>query len=59
MKKEIFTARYQENGEWLDVFPGLTGDYDWAFRVASSTWNRNGVLVTPDMMRVVLLGGAK
>ncbi len=51
MKK--FTARYKDGeGAWIDVFPGLTGDYEWARKVAESTWNRNGQTIPPEMMRV-------
>lgn len=53
----VFTVRYQDRGEWVDVFPGLTGGYDWAAKVAASTWNRDGKTVTPDMMRIYKLGG--
>lgn len=50
---ESFAVKYEYDGRWQDVFPGLTGDYSWAARVAASTWNRNGYTVTPEMMRIV------
>jgi len=50
----IFAVRFhdQENGEWDDVFPELTGGYEWAQKVAGSVWNRDGLTVTPEMMRI-------
>lgn len=52
----VFSVRYRDDrGEWVDVFPGLTGSYEWAQRVAGSTWERDGVTVTPDMMRIYKL----
>lgn len=35
---------------WEDVFPGLTGDYKWAQKVAASAWNRDGQMIAPEMM---------
>lgn len=54
---DVFTVRFrdQEQGEWIDVFPGLTGNYEWAQKVATTTWNRDGQTVTPDMMRIYKL----
>jgi len=50
----IFAVHYhdQENGEWDEVFPELNGDYEWAQKVAGSVWNRDGLTVTPEMMRI-------
>jgi hypothetical protein len=51
---KVFTVRYFSDGSdnWEDVFPGLTGDYDWAQKVASGTWNRDGLTITPEVMRI-------
>ena len=60
---EKFTVRFcqtdPETGavKWEELFPGLTGDFDWAKQVSESEWQRNGETVTPCMMRVVRIGG--
>jgi len=50
----IFTVHYcdRENGEWDEVFPGLTGNYEWAQKVAEGIWNRDGLTVIPEMMKI-------
>lgn len=52
---ERFTVRYQDGSVWVDVFPDLCGGYDWALHVSTSTWTRDGRLVTPEMMRIYKL----
>lgn len=48
-----FTVLYTLDGMAFEsVFPGLTGNYEWASKVASSTWNRDGKTITPEMMRI-------
>lgn len=48
-----FTVRYQDgSGHWVDVFPGLTGEYTWALKVSTSVWCRDGQTITPEIMRI-------
>lgn len=57
----VFTVRYcdRENGAWEDVFPGLTGDYKWAQKIAASTWNCDGQPITPEMMQIFKCEGCE
>ncbi len=56
---ERFTVQYQDGAEWVDVFPGLCGGYDWALHVSTSTWTREGLTITPEMMRIHKLTSSK
>lgn len=49
-----FTVKFRLNDfdPWEEVFPGLTGDYEWAEKVSKAEWNRNGSTVLPAMMRI-------
>lgn len=47
-----FTVKYRDCCGWEEVFPSLTGDYEWAQKVKACTWNRNGETITPQMMRI-------
>lgn len=48
-----FAVLYSHDGLVFEsVFPGLTGDYAWALKVAYSTWTRDGKTITPEMMRI-------
>jgi len=41
-----FRVKYKNpQGEWVDLLPGLTGDYDWAQKVTFSRWTRDGLPV--------------
>ena len=47
-----FTVKYKKGDYWTDLLPGLTGFYDWALKVSSVVWKKNGYLVSPSDMRI-------
>lgn len=51
--RDCFAVRFEESpGQFVDLFPGLTGSYLWASRIAAGSWNRNGVSISPSQLRV-------
>ena len=51
---DTFTVVYSLDGHvYLDMFPGLTWDYDKCLLITSSVWKRNNETIKPEMMRIV------
>ncbi len=53
MDADRFTLKFKSfDGEWVDLMPGFTGDYEWAQKGLAHDWIRDGHRLTADEIRI-------